>query len=200
MNIEYEATFPNIDKVKMRKRLADAGAVLVKNEFLQRRTVFQLPKSNQIEGGWLRVRDEGDKLTMSLKVVNGDKITDQKEICLKIDNYNEAVKFLENIGCVQKSYQENRREIWHLGKTEVTIDEWPFLEPFVEIEADAQAPVKAAAEALGFDYDKAVFGSTDLLYKKRYGLSLEIINNQTPRIVFEEPNPFARNLANKKTK
>jgi len=190
MNIEYEATFPNINKDEIRRRLAGAGAVLIKNEFLQRRTVFQLPKGNQIDGGWLRVRDEGDKITMSLKVVNGDKITDQKEICLKVDDYNEAVIFLENIGCQQKSYQENRREIWRLGKAEVTIDEWPFLEPFVEIEADSENSVQAAAKTLGFDYSKAIFGATDLLYEKRYGLSLEIINNHTPRIVFAEPNPF----------
>ncbi|MFA6215043.1 MAG: CYTH domain-containing protein [Patescibacteria group bacterium] len=190
MDIEYEATFCNINKAEMAQRLLDAGAVLVKKEFLQRRTVFLLPVGNDIPGAWLRVRDEGDKITMSLKAVLGDKITDQKEICLTVNDYNQAVKFLASIGCVQKSYQENRREIWRLGQAEVTIDEWPFLEPFVEIEAAAENLVKAAAVSLGFDYTQAIFGSTDLLYQKRYGVALDVINNQTPRIVFDQPNPF----------
>lgn len=80
--IEYEATFINIDKAAMRNVLRKAGATLVRPECLQTRAVFHLPKGHKMKGGWLRVRDEGDKITMSLKVVDGDKIENQKEVCL----------------------------------------------------------------------------------------------------------------------
>ena len=108
INIEYEATFTNIDKEDIRQRLKNSGATLVKPENLMVRSVFELPSGHEIKGGWLRVRNENDKITMSLKIVNGEKIEDQKEICLKIDNFEEGINFLESIGCEPKAYQESK--------------------------------------------------------------------------------------------
>src|SRR5680860_181885 len=138
MNIEYEATFINIDKNEIRTRLKAVGAQLIKPEFLMKRVVFELPVGHEIPGGWLRVRDEGDKITMSLKVVDGDKIENQKEIQLKIDNFAEGVALLEATGAKQKAFQESRRELWTLDNTEITIDEWPYLEPYVEVEGQSE--------------------------------------------------------------
>ena len=61
LEVEYEATFTNIDKNTVRELLRSAGAKLVRAEFLQRRSVFHLPSGHEISGGWLRVRDEGDR-------------------------------------------------------------------------------------------------------------------------------------------
>jgi len=190
MNIEYEATFENIDKDEYRQKLKDIGAELIYSEFLQTRIAFFLPKSNEIEGGWIRIRKEKDKNTMSIKIIEGPNIQDQKESCLEIDDFDEAKRFLELIGCEQKAYQETKRELWKLDNVEITIDEWPFLEPFIEIEGSSEKEVKAVSEKLGFDYDKAVFGSVAQLYSKKYKVSLEGINDQTPRIVFDMENPF----------
>lgn len=190
MNIEYEATFTNINKDEVRKKLADSGANLVRKEFLQKRAVFLLPKGNEIKGGWLRVRDEGDKITMSLKIVDGNKIHDQKEIMLKVDNFEEAKKFLVVIGCEEKAYQESKRELWKLDDVEITIDEWPFLESFVEVEGTSEEVVKAVSEKIGFNYNKAKFCAVDTLYSEKYGIEKERINNDTPKILFEMANPF----------
>jgi len=126
MKIEYEATFTNIDKQDIREKLRKIRGKLIRPEFLQKRIVFNLPREYQIKGGWIRVRDEGDKITMSLKVVDGAGIESQKEICL-------------------------------IDGLEITIDEWPFLEPFVEIEGDSEESVKNVAEKLGFNYKDALF-------------------------------------------
>ncbi len=189
IEIEYEATFLNINKDEIRTRLKKAGAALIKPEFLMKRIVFELPAGHEIKGGWLRVRDEGDKITMSLKIVDGDKIENQKEICLKIDNFNEGVKFLEAIGAKQKAYQESRRELWTLNDVEITLDEWPYLEPYVEIEGKSETEVKNISEKLGFDYALALFCSADVLYNKKYGVPFKVIN-KTRRITFTDPNPF----------
>jgi adenylate cyclase class 2 len=190
MNIEYEATFTNINKDKVRQILKKNGAALVKNEYLQRRTVFTLPGGKDLSSSWLRVRDEGGKITMSLKVVDGDKITDQKEICLEVSDYNEAVALLKAVGCQEKAYQETKRELWKLDGVEITIDEWPFLEPFMEVEGRSEEEVKRVSEKLGFDWDSAKFCAIGTLYKKKYGISLDEINNNTPKIVFKMKNPF----------
>ena len=73
---------------------------------------------------------------------------------------------------------------------EIAIDEWPFLEAFVEIEGTSEAAVKNVAEKIGFDYNKALFCAVAKLYNMKYNLSEDQINNHTPRIVFGEENPF----------
>ena len=189
MNIEYEATFLNVDKDEVRGRLKKAGAQLVRPEYLQKRIPFHLPKEKRSNDAWLRVRDEGNKITLSLKVVDGDKIEDQKEICLNIDNFDEAVKLLKAIGCEPKSYQETKRELWKLDDVEITIDEWPFLEPFVEVEGKSEKEVKRVSEKIGFNYTDALFCAVGKLYKMKYGIHPDQINS-TDKIVFDMGNPF----------
>jgi len=192
MDIEFEATFVNIDKNEVRGRLKKIGAILKKSEYLQKRVVFELPKGHEIEGGWLRVRDEGDKTTMSLKIIDGDKIENQKETCIVVDSYRNAELLLLSIGCKKKAYQESKRELWLLDKVEITIDEWPFLEPYVEVEGRSKEEVENTSKKIGFDFNKALFCATDKLYSLKYGVSKDVINNQTPEIVFGGKNPFLK--------
>ncbi len=192
MKTEYEATFTDIDKESIRAKLKEIGAKLVRPEFLQKRVTFNLPEGVELKGGWLRVRDEGDKITLSLKTVHGDGIESQKEILLAIDDFAQAAELLKTLGCKQKSYQETKRELWKLGDVEITIDEWPFLEPFVEVEGSSEEEVKSASEKIGFNYGEALFCAVGTLYSKKYGLEEDIINNKTPRIVFDMENPFIK--------
>ncbi len=193
MQIEYEATFQNIDKKLIRQKLKKIKANLARPEFLQKRIVFNLPKGHEINGGWARVRNEGDKITMSIKIIDGSSIKDQKEICLQVDNFKEAKSLLEILGCKTKAFQENTRELWKLDSVEITIDEWPFLDPFVEIEGKSEKAVRLVAQKLGFDYKKALFCAVGKLYSKKYNLSEDVINNKTPKITFNMQNPFINN-------
>jgi adenylate cyclase, class 2 len=192
MKVEYEATFTKINKDEIRKTLPAVGAKLEKAEFLQRRTVFHLPAGNAIKGGWVRVRDEGDKITMSVKVVDGADIKNQKESCLIVDNLEEAEIFLQTIGCLRKSYQETKRELWVIDGIEVTIDTWPFLETFIEVEGKSEEDVKSVSIKIGMDWAEAKFCAVDALYAEKYGISVDQINNQTPEIIFEMENPFLK--------
>ena len=200
MEIEYEATFINIDKDEIRERLKKAGAKLISPEFLQTRIVYNLPKGHEIEGSWIRVRSERDKITMSLKIcAKTEKIEDQKEIELEISSFEKADQFLETLGCKKKAFQENKREIWQLQDVEICIDEWPFLEPFVEIEAKSEQAVKQATQKLGFDYEKAKFCSIDFLHAEKYNISTDVINNDIPKLIFDMENPFIDSEINKRS-
>jgi len=190
MNIEYEATYENINKDDIRAKLIKLGAKLIKPEFIQKRIVFNLPQGHEIENAWLRIRDEGNKITMSLKVLDGDKIYNQKETMLEVDNFKEAEKLLTLIGCKKKAFQESKRELWNLNGVEVTIDEWPFLEPFVEVEGRSEKDVKKMSNKLGFNYSEALFCSVDILYNRKYGIDLDKINYNMPLISFDMKNPF----------
>src|SRR5258706_12923228 len=150
MEIEYEATFSNIDKTEVRTRLKAAGAVLVRPEFLQRRVVFNMPAGLEDKEAWVRVRDEGDKVTMSYKKISGKAIEEQQEIMLVINDFDAGTELLEKLGCERKAFQESRRELWKLDGVDITIDEWPFLEPYVEVEGKDEASVRLVSEKLGF--------------------------------------------------
>jgi len=190
MDIEYEATFTNIDKNRIRKMLRTAGAKLLKPEFLQKRVAFNLPLGHEIEGGWLRIRDEGGAVTLSLKVVNGKRIQDQKELKITIDDFKKGDSLLKAIGCRKKSYQETKRELWKLDDVEISLDEWPFLEPFLEIEGNNKAAVRNICRKIGLDFKQAIFCSADSLYSRKYKISEKIINNKIPKITFNSKNPF----------
>jgi len=192
MNIEYEATFPNIDKTEVRRRLQAAGATLERPEYKQRRVTFNPPAELADGKKWLRVRDEGDKITMSFKKVDGDKIENQKEICLTVSSFEQAVEFLQAVGCERKAYQESKRELWQLDEVDITIDEWPYLEPLVEIEGTSEESVREACVKLGFDFSQAFFGSATTQYADKYGLSHDYINNEVLSITFAGPNPFVK--------
>jgi adenylate cyclase class 2 len=185
MDIEFEATFIDLDVDLIREKLKALNAKLLKPETLMKRIVFMPPRT--IPGAWLRVRDEGDKITLSLKQITGAKIEDQKELCLTIDDFDQGVSLLESLGCVRKSYQETKREAWSFDGVEITIDTWPGLEPFIEIEGKEESSVRAVAEKLQLDYDQALFGSVDIIYDKKLGIPPEVINNQTPEITFANP-------------
>ncbi len=190
MEIEYEAKFTNIEKDEVRGRLKASGAVLVRPEFLQRRIPFDLPNGTASTHAWARVRDEGDKITMSVKVMDGDKIENQKEICLTVDNFDVAVEFLVTIGCAIKPYQETKRELWTLDGLDITIDEWPFLEPFVEVEGKNEEAVKMASEKLGFDYSQALFCGVGKLYIMKYGIPPDA--SGADKFIFNMENPFPK--------
>ncbi|MDD4990245.1 MAG: CYTH domain-containing protein [Candidatus Pacebacteria bacterium] len=195
MQTEYEATFINIDKDKIREKLKAVGAVLNKPEVLMKRYTFNLAKGVDLKDRFARVRDEGDKITLSFKIVGerGFKnIEDQKEICLKIDNFDNGVEFLKVLGCQEKAYQESKREIWQIKETEICIDEWPFLESLVEVEGPSEQEAKDISEKLGFDYSQAMFCAVGTIYAKKYGADENFINNHIPRITFDMENPFER--------
>lgn len=195
MYIEYEATFPHIDKEDMRGRLLGVGALLRKPEFLQKRVVFHLPTGHEIQGGWLRVRDEGDKITMTLKVIDGDAIENQKEWNIAVSDFERACGLLESLGARRKAYQETKRELWMLNGVEITLDEWPFLDPLLEIEGESEESVQQTALALGLDWNGARFCHAGVLFSEEYGFPQEVFNDKTPLLLFNMENPFLKEKA-----
>ncbi len=193
METEYEATFWPINKEEMRKRLLATGAILIHPERLMRRFAYNLAPSEGVSNPgrtWARVRDEGDKITMSIKSVTGSRIEDQKEAQVIIDTFENGNAFLIAMGCSQKAYQESYRELWKLYDVEIMLDTWPFLEPFVEIEGHTEVTVRSVSEKLGFDWTKAHFGNVGSFYVKQYGITEDRIYNHTPRLAFDDPIPF----------
>lgn len=189
MNNEIEAQFLDVDKTAIRTKLKEIGAKLVKPETLMRRVVFDTG-----EHSFARVRDEGDKIVMTYKNVEDDhSILGTKEVNVEVDDYENAVLFLEGCGLEKKAHQETKRELWTLGEVEICIDTWPWIPTFVEIEAPTEESVWTAAERLCLNKTQAKFGSVDTTYQHYYGVDTDVVNLQTPEILFDmEPPEWAK--------
>ena len=188
---EFEAVFKNINKNTIREKLTKIEAKLLVPENLQIRKVFKLLDNEQ--DGFVRVRKEiTGKTTITIKIFTSKKISGQKEKEIIVDNFENAVNILEILGLEQKAFQETKRELWEIDNVRIMIDEWPFLEPFVEIEGNSEAEVIKVSEKLGLSYKEAIFGPVTLLYAQKYNLSEDEINNKTPIIIFNMENPFIK--------
>ena len=190
METEFEAKFyPAPDDI--RERLEKLGAKLLHKERLMRRILFDQRKNPHITAHYIRVRDEGDKITMSAKIhaLEGGALSDQKEAVTEISDFDKAVEVLKNAGLVQSNYQENKRETWELDGAEIVIDTWPGLETYVEIEAGLEEKVREIAVKLGYNWEDKRITSVMEIYMEVYSLSEEEVLKKLPKVTFEE-NPF----------
>lgn len=183
MDIEIEAKFTDIDPEKLRADLNNLGAVLIRSEKLMRRKVYKHPESKLSD--WFRVRDEGGKITLSYKKVNDRTLHGTQEISYVVPDFDQACRFLEGTQLKFASYQETKREAWKLDDVDITIDTWPWIPTFVELEASTEKAVRAVAEKLGFDFGKALHGSVENVYQQHYEVTEKEVDTW-PEITFTD--------------
>ena len=179
MKAEIEAKFLNIDKENIRKLLKNIGAELVAPERLMNRAVFNGKHKKE----YYRVRNEGKQITMSFKREEERSIEGMKEICLTVDNYNNAVEFLTSLAGKPKALQETYRESWVKDGVEIDIDTWPWIPPFIEIEGKSTKAVEEIANKLGLKMIDAQYGSVSIAYRQVFDVTDEDINRM-PEIKF----------------
>lgn len=176
MQIELEAKFLDVNAKKLRDLLKKKGAALVHEERLMRRKNFDYPdKRLEAIGGWVRVRDEGDKVTLAYKQLADRTLTGTKEVSLTVEDFDTISHLLSAIGLENKSFQETKRERWEYNDIEVTIDTWPWIPTFVELEGSSEEKLKTVASELGFDWGNALHGSVEIAYQAYYDVTEEEI-------------------------
>ena len=192
MKSEIEVKFLNVDIDDVRARLKAANATLEQPMRLMRRVLIE-EDHHAADNSFLRIRDEGDRTTLTFKrrtkTDSQTTIDSTKEIETTVGDFQTAVDIFKEAGWQYTTYQESRRETWHLDEAEVVIDEWPWIRPYIEIEAETEDTVRSVAKALGFDWSGAVFGSVDVVYEREYpNMSVRgVIDIQEVR--FDDPVP-----------
>jgi adenylate cyclase, class 2 len=173
---EYEVKFLEIDRAAIENRLLEIGAVKV-GDYFYRRRVFDYPDLRlDKDHSWIRLRDEGDKITLSFKKRLGVATSDGKsndqgmqEIEVVVSDFEKTAEFFLAIGLKEKFYEENKRTRWRKGPVQFDIDTWPQIPTYLEIEADSWAGIDQGIRELGLkDADKKIF-STHQVYKL-YGI------------------------------
>lgn len=188
METEIEAKFPDIDKDALRVKLCAVGAVLEYDEILMRRSNFDYPdRTLDKKGGWIRVRDEGNKITLSYKQLNDRTIHGTKEVSLIVDSFEKSCDFLRAVGFEVKALQETKREKWNYKGVEITIDTWPWIPSFVELEGVSVELLQEVASELGFSWGEAMHGSVETVYQMHYEFSEAEIDHWESITFMPEP-------------
>lgn len=184
MQAEIEAKFLRVDHDALRARLDELGAVCVQPMRLMRRKVYDFPDRRlHAKRAWVRIRDEGDKITTSFKHSQDSTVTGTGEICVTIDNFDRMDAFYRELGLEVVSYQETKRESWRLGQAEIELDEWPWVQPFIEFETPDEAALKQLAGDLGLSWDDALHGGVSPVYMAEYEVGENDVNSW-PEITF----------------
>ncbi len=154
---EIEVKFLGIDPAEIEKKLLSLGALKKYDRIFKDRVFDFTGWPLDANYSWLRLRDKGDKLTLSYKRRFGiDKDANDggmEEVEIKVDDFEKTTLLLEKIGMVQKFNEEKRRVHFELDGVDVDIDTWPLLEPYIEIEGNSWDKVQEMAEKLGLDWN-----------------------------------------------
>ena len=189
MKTEFEVKFVRVGHDGVRAKLKDLGATLGQPMRLMRRAIIETPELKE-QGAFLRVRDEGDKVTLTYKQFNSLSVDGAQEHEVVVSDFQATVDLLQAAGLPYRSLQESKRETWHYDNAEVVLDEWPWLDPYIEIEGDSEAHVRQIAEQLGFNWDDAVFGDVMAAYRVQYPhLSEKDTVGNLAEVKFGDPLP-----------
>ena len=195
MKVEIEAKFIDVNIDDVRQRLKKAGAVCEQPMRDMRRALIE-EAHHAAENMFIRIRDEGDKVTMCLKKktksLKESTIDSTYEIETTVGDFDTTIELFKVAGWHYMTYQESRRETWKLDDAEVVIDEWPWIKPYIEIEAETEEEVRSVAEQLEFDWNEAMFGSVDVIYARKYpDMTIRgVIDVSEVRFVDEPPQEF----------
>ncbi len=171
MKPEYEARFLDIDPSTITARLSACGGRQVMPRTLMRRIVF-VKDDIDARGGWLRLRQQGERTFLTYKQVAHDgpsSIDSILEAETEVVDFQNTRTLLEAMGYTAKRYQENYREEWKLDGVTYDIDTWPGLPTYLEIEGTNEQAVHQAAVALDLDPNHASYGSVDEVYLQVLG-------------------------------
>lgn len=171
MQAEIEAKFVDVDIEDVRSRLQGIGATLDQPMRLMRRVLIE-EEHHAAERSFIRIRDEGDRVTLTFKrrtkPDDASTVDSTHELETTVGDLDITAKIFQEAGWDYITRQESRRETWHLDGVEIVIDEWPWIQPYIEIEAQSIDAVQDVAKQLGFNWDDAVFGSVDVIYTRDF--------------------------------
>jgi predicted adenylyl cyclase CyaB len=164
--------------------------------FLYKVMVFIPPNKNN---DYLRVRDEGNRVTLTYKTTNPkNKYQNEEEII--INDFQSGVNILLSLGATKKYYYEKIREIWNYQNSEIVFDHQPALPCLMEIESksgnesnisiitNAIKVKKNNPRILGKDIYYKIFGITlpkemDLPYKDMKEILLPLCTKNKDKLI-----------------
>ncbi|MBY8855821.1 CYTH domain-containing protein [Nocardia sp. CA2R105] len=171
MPIEHEAKILDIDPDATERHIIDKGGRKLGQRFM-RRYVYDITPGD--ESKWIRLRDNGNGITLAVKHITSDAIDGTHEIEVSVDDFAATNELLELLGFTAKSYQETKRISFTLDGAQLEIDTWPRIPPYLEIEAATKQEVIQIAAQLGYAESDLTGENTIKIYA-RHGIDLNTV-------------------------
>ena len=166
MKKEFEAGFLGVKEAVIKSRLKKLGAKKVTPKRLMRRYIFENNAMKKTHS-FLRVRDEGNCITITYKTVASQpKLGGKSEIEVTVDSFTQAKELFLALGFPLTNYQESYRETWQLGQVKLEFDWWPDLPLLLEVEGVSKKSVQRVVTKLDLDITQALFGTVGHMYEK----------------------------------
>jgi len=162
-NREREIKFPRVELEKLRERLIELEAERVGPGAFEDNWILDRGEELREAGRILRLRTDGGRARLTFKgpmsLEGNVKVREEREV--GIENAEEAMALLENLGFSVVGRSQKNREEWHLGGVTIALDHTP-IGDFAEFEGDGAETV---AKRCGFDPQKAERRSYLRLYE-----------------------------------
>jgi adenylate cyclase class 2 len=193
MTPEIEVKFLNRNIEETREKLRGIDATCIKPLTLMRRAIIDYPDRRLQLGAnnsFIRVRDEGDCVTLTFKQFQSLTIDGAKEISTRVDSFDDTIAIFKAIGLTVHSLQESKRETWSFRDCEIMLDEWPWLNPYIEVEGPDSEALQHVALLLNLQWEEGVYGDVMVAYRNQYPHLQEhqTIGNM-PEVLFSTPIP-----------
>ena len=170
MEKERELTVLNIEIDDFIKRLEELGAQK-QGEFLQRRYVYDVKPVQPKK--WIRLRTNGTKTTLTIKEVKDkNAIEGTEELEIIVDNFDKTNELLKELGYESRNYQENYRRVYLLNDTEISIDSWPLIPTYAEIEGKTNEAVEEILQLVNTKKYQTTTFDVDSIYREIYGIDI----------------------------
>lgn len=176
-NREIELRAFDIDGEALKETLRSLGAVSLGLKSFKRAVLDVVPVN---PNKWIRVRTDGTETTLSVKERLSTNADGTYEVEQTVESYEKTLEILSAIGIEPRSVQESRRDAYTLDGAEVSIDSWPQINDFIEIEAADEATIHAVAAQLGIPDDALTGSSVEQYYLDTLGIDVK-----TSSLVFE---------------
>lgn len=119
---------------------------------------------------WIRLRKSNDKVELTVKHVydkNNNNIQRVMEYEINVNDFDETNKLLNSIGVVRRNYQEKIRHSFKYKSAYIEIDEWPLINPYLEIECDDESIIYEIVNLLGYNICDIVSINTEEIYRNK---------------------------------
>lgn len=168
MPLEYEYKFINYDKNSIISKIKKLGGKKIGHYIFK---VMILSHPLKKEGTYIRVRDEGHKITMTYKITGKSEFLEEHEVI--INDFDEGINILLGIGCTKKYYYEKIREVWNIKKSEIVFDITPAHPEFMEVESPTKKQLDETVKLLELTEDDKM-GNLAKILSDKFGLVLPL--------------------------
>lgn len=157
------------------------------NTLLSEELIQLMKKTNDNFSKWVRLRQTGDETTITIKRIVNSKgeyeLDAVNELEFNVPSIEEGKQLLEDLGYFFARHQIKMRIAYDYKNTEMVIDKWPKLAPYVEIEGPTKEEIEEVVLLLGYNLNDAIVINTDDVYSEN---GIDIYSDEYRDLSFDE--------------